>query len=82
MNGRPDSWYFKQRAEQEALAAAQARCKQAREAHGTIARRYLELAQELEVYDREPAARSNGRTGLPGRNQPKQTYVWYAAPKA
>ena len=55
MNAQPDSLYFKLRAEQEALAAVQSKCTRAREAHGLIAARYLELSRELEFYDSEPA---------------------------
>ena len=61
-NAQSDSVYFKQRAEQEALAAAQSNCARAREAHGIIARRYFELCRELEIYDFEPELSESGKT--------------------
>lgn len=51
----PDHVYFQQRAEQEALAAAQTLCPVARNAHELIARRYLALSADLEIIDVGPA---------------------------
>lgn len=50
-----DGSYFIRRAEEEALAAAQASCAKARDAHRDLAQRYRELGLQLAIYDIEPA---------------------------
>ena len=71
-NAQSDSVYFKQRAEQEALAAAQSKCARAREAHGIIARRYFEFCRELEIYDCEPEHSESRKTTAAAAN-PRQS---------
>lgn len=69
-----DCQYFRHRAEQEAIAAATSSCIQARAAHLAIAKRYAELARELEVLDRELVREPNIKSLNP-------TYVGVLASK-
>lgn len=58
-----DGSYFIRRAEEEALAAAQAGCERARRAHRDLAERYRSFGLQLEIYDLEPEL-TLGETGM------------------